>query len=37
MGIWSGYAVRELLSNPKYTGYMVGNRRTTERAARTIR
>jgi DNA invertase Pin-like site-specific DNA recombinase len=29
-GTWSGSAVRDILTNPKYTGYMVWNRRATK-------
>ena len=30
VGRWTGSAVREVLTNPKYTGYMVWNRRATK-------
>jgi DNA invertase Pin-like site-specific DNA recombinase len=30
VGHWTGSAVREILCNPKYTGYMVWNRRSTK-------
>jgi site-specific DNA recombinase len=30
LGRWTGSAVREVLTNPKYTGYMVWNRRSTK-------
>jgi DNA invertase Pin-like site-specific DNA recombinase len=33
-GAWSGSAVREILINPKYTGYMVWNRRATKKGGR---
>lgn len=29
-GTWSGSAVRDILTNPKYIGYMVWNRRATK-------
>lgn len=29
LGRWSGSSVREILNNPKYTGYMVWNRKAT--------
>ena len=32
VGRWTGSAVRGVLTNPKYTGYMVWNRRATKRA-----
>ncbi|MFH8473175.1 recombinase family protein [Streptomyces sp. NPDC018000] len=31
LGRWSGSAVREILRNPKYTGYKVWNRRATKK------
>ncbi|WP_326672489.1 recombinase family protein [Streptomyces sp. NBC_01257] len=31
LGRWSGSSVREILKNPKYTGYQVWNRRATKR------
>lgn len=31
LGRWSGSAVREILRNPKYTGYQVWNRRATKK------
>ncbi|WP_171075298.1 recombinase family protein [Nonomuraea basaltis] len=34
LGRWSGSAVREILSNPKYTGYMVWNRRATKKGGK---
>lgn len=33
LGRWSGSAVRDILVNPKYTGYMVWNRRSTRAAS----
>ena len=33
-GVWSGSAVRDVLHNPKYTGYMVWNRRATKSGGR---
>lgn len=30
VGRWTGSAIREILTNPKYTGYMVWNRRSTK-------
>jgi DNA invertase Pin-like site-specific DNA recombinase len=33
-GTWSGSAVRDVLTNPKYTGYMVWNRRATKAGGR---
>jgi site-specific DNA recombinase len=33
-GTWSGSAVRDILHNPKYTGYMVWNRRATKSGGR---
>jgi DNA invertase Pin-like site-specific DNA recombinase len=33
-GVWSGSAVREIVHNPKYTGYMVWNRRATKSGGR---
>ncbi|MEV5413165.1 recombinase family protein [Thermopolyspora sp. NPDC052614] len=33
LGRWSASAVREILINPKYTGYMVWNRRATKTAS----
>jgi len=33
-GTWSGSSVREILTNPKYTGYMVWNRRATKSGGR---
>lgn len=33
-GAWSGSAVRDILHNPKYTGYMVWNRRATKAGGR---
>jgi site-specific DNA recombinase len=33
-GTWSGSAVRDILTNPKYTGYMVWNRRATKSGGR---
>jgi DNA invertase Pin-like site-specific DNA recombinase len=33
-GTWSGSAVRDVLRNPKYTGYMVWNRRATKAGGR---
>ncbi len=35
-GRWTGGAVREVLSNPKYTGYMVYNRRKRARPERRV-
>jgi hypothetical protein len=29
LGRWAGSSVREILNNPKYTGYMVWNRKAT--------
>ncbi|GAA2653659.1 recombinase family protein [Nonomuraea recticatena] len=34
LGRWSGSAVREILKNPKYTGYMVWNRRATKQGGK---
>ena len=34
LGRWSGSAVREILMNPKYTGYQVWNRRATKQGGR---
>ncbi|GAA3239911.1 hypothetical protein GCM10010468_76350 [Actinocorallia longicatena] len=34
VGRWSGSAVREIVGNPKYTGFMVWNRRATKRGAK---
>ena len=34
VGRWTGSAVREILTNPKYTGYMVWNRRATKKGGR---
>lgn len=34
LGRWSGSAVREILRNPKYTGYQVWNRRATKKGGR---
>ncbi|WP_051469148.1 recombinase family protein [Actinomadura oligospora] len=34
LGRWSGSAIREILVNPKYTGYMVWNRRATKKGGR---
>lgn len=34
-GTWSGSAVREILRNPKYTGYMVWNRRATKQGGKS--
>lgn len=34
LGRWSGSAVREILKNPKYTGYQVWNRRATKKGGR---
>jgi site-specific DNA recombinase len=34
VGRWTGSAVRGVLSNPKYTGYMVWNRRATKKGGR---
>jgi site-specific DNA recombinase len=34
VGRWTGSAVREILRNPKYTGYMVWNRRATKKGGR---
>jgi hypothetical protein len=31
---WSRYSVREILLNPKYTGYMVWNRRSTKKGGK---
>jgi hypothetical protein len=31
VGRWTGSAVREILRNPKYTGYMVWNRRASKK------
>ena len=31
VGRWTGSAVREILANPKYTGYMVWNRRASKK------
>jgi hypothetical protein len=33
-GTWSGSAVRDIITNPKYTGYMVWNRRATKSGGR---
>ncbi|HZN74507.1 MAG TPA: recombinase family protein [Micromonosporaceae bacterium] len=33
-GAWSGSAVRDILTNPKYTGFMVWNRRATKSGGR---
>ncbi|MGC9671426.1 recombinase family protein [Planosporangium sp. 12N6] len=33
-GSWSGSAVRGIVTNPKYTGYMVWNRRATKSGGR---
>jgi hypothetical protein len=33
-GVWSGSAIRDVLHNPKYTGYMVWNRRATKSGGR---
>ncbi len=33
-GVWSGSAVRDVLHNPKYTGFMVWNRRATKSGGR---
>ncbi|GAA1814995.1 recombinase family protein [Planosporangium flavigriseum] len=33
-GTWSGSAVRDIVTNPKYTGYMVWNRRATKSGGR---
>lgn len=35
LGRWTGSAVREVLTNPKYTGYMVYNRRSTKHGNKT--
>jgi site-specific DNA recombinase len=37
IGAWTGSSVREILDNPKYTGYMVWNRRKRGHAARGVR
>ncbi|GAB3682299.1 hypothetical protein GCM10027589_52200 [Actinocorallia lasiicapitis] len=34
LGRWSGAAIREILANPKYTGYMVWNRRATKKGGK---
>ncbi|WP_419997799.1 recombinase family protein [Streptomyces boninensis] len=34
LGRWSGSAVREILQNPKYTGYQVWNRRATKKGGK---
>ena len=34
VGRWTGSAIREILTNPKYTGYMVYNRRATKAGGR---
>jgi site-specific DNA recombinase len=34
VGRWTGSAVREILRNPKYTGYMVWNRRASKKGGR---
>ncbi|GAA4100707.1 recombinase family protein [Actinomadura miaoliensis] len=34
VGRWTGSAVRGILTNPKYTGYMVWNRRATKKGGR---
>ncbi|NRQ37682.1 recombinase family protein [Nonomuraea sp. NN258] len=34
LGRWSGSAVRDVLANPKYTGYMVWNRRATKQGGK---
>ncbi|SEE21938.1 Recombinase [Streptomyces sp. 2224.1] len=34
LGRWTGSAVREILRNPKYTGYQVWNRRATKKGGR---
>lgn len=34
VGRWTGSAVRGILANPKYTGYMVWNRRATKKGGR---
>ncbi|XNL76257.1 recombinase family protein [Actinomadura madurae] len=34
MGRWTGSAIRGVLTNPKYTGYMVWNRRATKKGGR---
>lgn len=34
LGRWNGSAVREVLRNPKYTGYQVWNRRATKQGGR---
>ncbi|MFC5830366.1 recombinase family protein [Nonomuraea insulae] len=34
LGRWSGSAVREILCNPKYTGYMVWNRRASKKGGK---
>ncbi|MGP3933615.1 recombinase family protein [Nonomuraea sp. KM88] len=34
LGRWSGSSVREILANPKYTGYMVWNRRATKKGGK---
>jgi DNA invertase Pin-like site-specific DNA recombinase len=36
IGRWTGGAVREILCNPKYTGYMVYNRRKRSRPERQV-
>ncbi len=36
VGRWTGGAVREILCNPKYTGYMVYNRRKRSRPERNV-
>lgn len=33
VGRWTGSSVREIIKNPKYTGYMVWNRRATKSAS----
>ncbi len=36
VGCWTGGAVREILRNPKYTGYQVWNRRSTKHGGKNV-
>jgi site-specific DNA recombinase len=36
LGRWTGGAVREILRNPKYTGYQVWNRRSTKNGGKNV-
>ena len=36
LGCWTGGAVREILRNPKYTGYQVWNRRSTKKGGKNV-